>query len=367
MQTRRRWLFLASIVTGIFCGQTLAIGWLVHRYQANHSALAAVAELDHHSTLIAQIQNQSVAVAIALGVVLLIGYAIIQAIIARYEVQLARSHADVEQHVRRRVEAMLRNRDAIICGLVQLADSRDNETGQHLERIRAYSAVLVGQLALSEPAIDATFAEELPLASTLHDIGKVGIPDAILRKPGPFSAAERTVMQQHAIIGGECLSAIQTRLGDDHFIELARQIALAHHERWDGGGYPFGLSGEQIPLAARIVALADTYDALTSRRVYKFALDHDTARSAIVLESGGQFDPSVVEAFLACEDELRKIAEAIPSDPLLEVASAGQTIGLGDWPTLELAPAVATVIEVEADTLAAVLDCCLTKEWSVIG
>ena len=339
MKIRRRWLLVASISTVQFCGLMLSIGWFVYWLENHLNDLAAQPDLIRHARLISHIQELTVGVATGMGFVLVVCCTLLNAlVVARYESRLARSHADLELLVRRRTDALLRHRDAIIFGLARLADSRDNETGEHLDRIRSYSEVLVRQLARNEPAIDANFVQEVPLASTLHDIGKVGIPDAILLKPGPFSPEERAVMQQHATIGGECLAAIKERLGEDEFIELARQIALAHHERWDGHGYPTGISGEQIPLAARIVALADTYDALTSRRVYKLALDHANARRAILMESGGQFDPGVVAVFLACETEMRQIADDIANERPHAHSLAEHGLTLSDWPPIELPP-----------------------------
>lgn len=142
------------------------------------------------------------------------------------------------------------------------------------------------------------------------DIGKVGIPDAILLKPGPLTPQERQIMQRHAQIGGDCLDAIAQRLGEDDSLDMARTIAYAHHERWDGAGYPRGLREEAIPLSARLVALADVYDALTTERVYKKAMSHLEAKATIVAGSGSQFDPDVVAAFLAREAEFQQIAEA---------------------------------------------------------
>ena len=337
MTIRRRWLLVVSISTVQFCGLMLSIGWFVYWLENHLNDLAAQPDLIRHARLISHIQELTVGVATGMGFVLVVCCTLLNAlVVARYESRLARSHADLELLVRRRTDALLRHRDAIIFGLARLADSRDNETGEHLDRIRSYCEVLVRQLARSEPAIDANFVQEVPLASTLHDIGKVGIPDAILLKPGPFSPEERAVMQQHATIGGECLAAIKERLGEDEFIELARQIALAHHERWDGHGYPTGISGEQIPLAARIVALADTYDALTSRRVYKLALDHANARRAILMESGGQFDPRIVAVFLASESEMRQIADATAAERPHAHALSEHGLTLSDWPPIEL-------------------------------
>ncbi len=244
----------------------------------------------------------------AIGVVLI--SAMLSALVAhRYENKVAAVNSLLKQLVGRRTQALVKTRNAVIFGLAKLAESRDNETGMHLERIRSYATLLVRKLAEFHPKISEAYASNLGLASSLHDIGKVGIPDAILLKPGPLTNDERKIMQRHAEIGGDCLAAIARQLGEDDFLEMAQTIAIAHHERWDGGGYPRGLREEEIPLAARIVALADVYDALTTRRVYKPALSHFEARTIIVAGSGSQFDPEVVSAFLACEDEIRLIAE----------------------------------------------------------
>lgn len=368
MKIRRRWLLVTSISTVQFCGLMLAIGWFVTWLESHLDALAIQSDLAMHSRLVAEIGDLTVGVASGMGLVLVICCTLLNAlVVARYETRLARSHADLEVLVQRRTESLLRHRDAIIFGLARLADSRDNETGEHLERIRAYSEVLVRHLAQSESSIDASFVHEVPLAATLHDIGKVGIPDAILLKPGPFSPEERAVMQQHATIGGECLAAIKECLGEDDFIELARQIAVAHHERWDGHGYPLGMQGEQIPLAARVVALADTYDALTSRRVYKLALDHANARQAILLESGGQFDPRVVAAFLASEHEMRAIAEAGGAAETSPAALSEHGIVLNNWPPLELPKALEPATDAAAASDIAAHVRCLVENLSVEG
>jgi putative two-component system response regulator len=142
----------------------------------------------------------------------------------------------------------------------------------------------------------------------LHDIGKVGITDAILHKPGALDSVERTEIQKHPVIGGDCLAEIERRLGASNFLQMAREIALFHHERWDGTGYPAGLKEEEIPLAARIVAIADNYDALVSRRPYKEPFSHETAVDLIRKGKGTQFDPRLVEVFLEIEAEFRDIA-----------------------------------------------------------
>ncbi len=229
------------------------------------------------------------------------------AVVRRYERLLVQKNEELEALVRQRSAALLKTRDAVIFGLAKLAESRDDETGQHLERIRQYVRVLACELSRKRPELTPEYIRLLELTSALHDVGKVGVPDAVLLKPGRLDADEIEQMRKHPLIGGDCLLAIKQRLGEDDFLETACEIAFAHHEHWDGSGYPFGLKGEDIPLAARIVALADVYDALTTRRVYKEAFTHEQARDIIVSASGKQFDPQVVEAFLAREDDFRRI------------------------------------------------------------
>lgn len=230
-------------------------------------------------------------------------------IIRGYENRLAAVNKGLEDLVERRGRALARSREGAIFGLAKLAESRDGETGEHLERISAYVELLAHELRRRHPELTPSWVHTLGAASTLHDIGKVGIPDAVLLKPGPLTDDERLVIQKHPAIGGETLREIGRRWGDDPFLKIASDVCFGHHERWDGGGYPFGQAGVQIPLAARIVALADVYDALTSRRAYKEPLSHDEARRAIVAESGQHFDPTVVEAFLAVEPQFRALSE----------------------------------------------------------
>ncbi|MEW6252554.1 MAG: HD domain-containing phosphohydrolase, partial [Planctomycetota bacterium] len=188
-----------------------------------------------------------------------------------------------------------------------MAETRDTDTGAHLERIAEYSALLAEALR-GQHSLDAEWIEHVRVAAPLHDIGKVGLPDAVLKKPGPLTPAERAVMQSHPQIGADALRAIEERRGGDRLLRLGAEIAAAHHERWDGTGYPAGLDGQSIPIAARIVALADVYDALTSQRVYKPPLAHAAACHVIEDGRGTHFDPAVVSAFLAqaaAFDELR--------------------------------------------------------------
>ncbi len=204
----------------------------------------------------------------------------------------------------------IKARNSVAFGLANLAELRDAESGHHLIRIRAFVRLLADQLKSHHQQLrDENYMKDLVQASALHDLGKVGVRESILLKPGKLSVDERREMQKHTLVGDCYLNAVAQQLEEDRFFQLARQIAVAHHERWDGGGYPFGLVGDQIPLAARIVALADVYDALTSRRTYRARMSFDHARDLIVKGSGVQFDPEVVEAFTHCEADFRRIAE----------------------------------------------------------
>lgn len=247
---------------------------------------------------------------VAAVIIVLFNMLVTVAIMLRYEDRLASSNADLAVQLQRREEALTRTRDAIIFGLAKLAESRDDDTGEHLERISQYVQIVARGLQPTHPELTDEAIRRLGVTSSLHDIGKVGIPDAVLLKPGPLTPAERAVIERHTEIGGACLLALKARLGEDEFLQTACEIALAHHEKWDGSGYPFGLSGTEIPLSARIVALADVYDALTSQRVYKRAFTHERARRIILDGSGKHFDPDVVQAFLSREAEFYGISRS---------------------------------------------------------
>lgn len=224
---------------------------------------------------------------------------------------MGRINAELEAELETRIGDSLRARNALIFGLAELADYRDNDTGEHLERISTYVGLLAERLRdTGFDQIDDAWIESLCLASSLHDIGKVGIPDAVLLKPGRLDEEERRVIEQHTLLGADTLIAIRREYGADPLIDLSCQIALYHHERWDGTGYPYGLSGESIPLPARIVSVADVYDALTSQRVYKPAMPHEKAARLIREGAGTQFDPAVVAAFEAVADEFERRATA---------------------------------------------------------
>jgi len=221
-----------------------------------------------------------------------------------------------EQTARRRLEVVARN--TLIFGLAKLAEYRDSDTGAHLDRISAYCQLLCVPLREKHPEIDGAWVDRLTLASSMHDIGKVGIPDAVLLKPGRLDDAERKVIERHPDLGYRALDAILRRGGGDRLLEMSADVAACHHERWDGKGYPNGLADDRIPLAARIVSVADVYDALTSERVYKPAMPHEKAAQLLREGAGTQFDPEVVAAFERMESNFRKVRDRYSSAPKVE-------------------------------------------------
>lgn len=225
----------------------------------------------------------------------------------RYEEAMTGLGHSLEVEVAERLHTCEVSRHALILALAKLTDYRDTDTGRHLERICAYSVALAEGLAGELPEIDRAFVDHLRVAASLHDIGKVGIPDSILLKESGLTEEERRVMQRHTIIGADTLRAVCDMLGDDPVVTMAIEIAQGHHEWWDGTGYPRGISSESIPLSARIVALADVYDALTSRRCYKSAMAHGEACALIKAGRGTQFDPAVVDAFESIADTFDRI------------------------------------------------------------
>lgn len=208
----------------------------------------------------------------------------------------------------------LGSRHVAVFMMAKLAESRDPDTGQHLERIRDYSWLLAKRLAPEYAEVTPEFIDNIYHTSPLHDIGKVGIPDNILLKPGSLTDVEFEVMKTHTLIGARTLDAAMRQYPDTAYFKLARDVVLTHHENYDGTGYPHGLRGQEIPLAGRIVALADVYDALTSRRPYKRAFDHHEARG-IILKRQAHFDPMVLSAFFELEEEFLAIKATMRDAP----------------------------------------------------
>jgi putative two-component system response regulator len=202
--------------------------------------------------------------------------------------------------------------------MAHLAEARDSVTGKHMARVSRYCELAAEALRGLDPRfeeeIEPSFVEDIGRAAPLHDVGKVGIPDSILLKPGPLDEEEWAVMRTHPQIGADLVQRVIERTEDPGSLPMGYDIALCHHERWDGSGYPQGLAGEDIPLSARILAVADCFDALTSRRPYKEAWTHEAAADYLRDHAGTQFDPSVVEAFLTREDEADEIRRRLSDE-----------------------------------------------------
>lgn len=208
-------------------------------------------------------------------------------------------------------------RAATILGLAKLAEYRDNETGAHIERIREYVKVLALELSNHpkyQSYITNNYINDLYKSSILHDIGKVAIPDKILRKPGKLTMLEFEVIKTHTTLGGDALKEMEAKVHGQSFLTVAKEIAYYHHERWDGNGYPKGLKKEEIPLSARITAVADFFDAVTSKRIYKGAFSIEKTKALILEGKGCQFDPDVVDAFLIRIEAFSRIRKEIADD-----------------------------------------------------
>lgn len=207
----------------------------------------------------------------------------------------------LEGLVQKKVEEVFASQMATIHALVKLSESRDDETGEHIVRTLQYCRFLAEKLwekGVHPREIDHNFINSIAQASPLHDIGKVGIPDAVLLKPGKLTKEEFEIMKTHTTIGYQTLASVEKRDTGSEFIKIGMEITLCHHEKWDGSGYPKGLKGEEIPISARIMALADVYDALRSKRVYKEGYTHEKSREIIIQGRGSHFDPLLVDVFL---------------------------------------------------------------------
>jgi putative two-component system response regulator len=223
-------------------------------------------------------------------------------------------NAFLEDEVQRRTREVVATQEVTILAMASLAETRDTDTGNHIRRTQHYLKVLAEKLRRQprfsyflddDKTIDLLFK-----SAPLHDIGKVGIPDHILLKPGRFTPEEFEIMKTHAALGRDAIIAAEQRLGVDlPFLSFAKEIAYSHQEKWDGSGYPEGLSGDDIPISGRLMAVADVYDALICRRVYKEGMPHEKAVGIIVESKGSHFDPDVVEAFIEIADEFIKIAK----------------------------------------------------------
>lgn len=243
-------------------------------------------------------------------------------VLARVETQLKIKAASdflrdqnefLEQEVQRRTREVIAIQDVTIHAMASLAETRDNETGNHIRRTQHYIKLLAERLR-NHPRFHHFLNDEniglLFKSAPLHDIGKIGIPDHILLKPGRFTPEEFEIMKTHTTVGRDAIQHAEDQLGISvGFLSLAKEIAYSHQEKWDGSGYPEGLAGDDIPISARLMAVADVYDALISRRVYKLGMPHEQAVDIIRQGRGSHFDPDICDAFLSATEQFAVIAE----------------------------------------------------------
>jgi putative two-component system response regulator len=249
------------------------------------------------------------------------------------QLQLENQNQQLEERVQEQLREISESHHATILALTSLAESRDDDTGNHIVRVQGFCKILAQRLAelpRYAPIIGRKFVDNLAQASPLHDIGKVGIPDSVLLKPGPLQGHEVAIMQAHTIIGASTLEAVREHYPHNALLNMGIAIARSHHEHWDGSGYPDGLAGEAIPLPARLLNVADQYDALRSVRPYKRALEHAEAY-AVLTEGDGRtkpdhFDPHVLHAFKDCAQDF-----ALLYDNLMTRPSPALIAGPGVW------------------------------------
>ena len=245
---------------------------------------------------------------------------------------LADKNVFLEKEVRRRTQEITMIQDVTILIVASLAETRDSDTGNHIRRTQFYIRAFAEKLRekskytalLTDQYIDVLFK-----SAPLHDIGKVGIPDYILLKPGPLTAEEYEIMKTHTALGRDAIEQAENQLGIKvDFLQVAKEIAYSHQEKWDGSGYPGGLKGEEIPLSARLMAIADVYDALISRRVYKSPMQHSEAAAIIAKGKGKHFDPELVDCFMTIQDELLSIANRfVDSEDEIELRQRNTKLG----------------------------------------
>ena len=247
--------------------------------------------------------------------------------------RLQRVNESLETEIARRMRENLMIQEVTIRALARLAETRDNETGNHILRTQNYVHALALRACRHPRFADELDEQSISLISKsapLHDIGKVGIPDSVLLKPGKLTSEEWDIMKTHAAVGADAIRRAEADTSEPvKFLDYAKQVARHHHERWDGAGYPDGLAGDAIPLAARLMALADVFDALISARVYKKAFSFDQAREIMASQGGKHFDPDLLAAFLGGYDEFCDIARRHPdSHEPAEVESAPAAPGM---------------------------------------
>lgn len=245
------------------------------------------------------------------------------------QLELKKHKDHLQELVELRTKELALTQEVTIYSLASLAETRDPETGGHILRTQRYVRALARRLQTT-PTFEKILPNEvidlLYKSAPLHDIGKVGVPDSILLKPGKLTDDEFEEMKNHTIYGRDALKIAEEKLGDNSFMQYARRIAYTHHEKWDGSGYPNGLKGEEIPVSGRLMAIADVYDALISKRVYKPPFSHAKAMDIITQDSGSHFDPVMVDALLTIEDEFLHIAASLADSQEEKQALTGDNI-----------------------------------------
>jgi putative two-component system response regulator len=230
--------------------------------------------------------------------------------IRQLQIEMKFHNENLKYLVREQVKEISESQLATILSMIKLAEYRDDDTGKHIDRIRMYCRMIAEELMDDESfeiEIDDFYIENIYHSSALHDIGKIAIKDKILLKPGKLTVEEMEVMKTHTLIGEQTLKDVQKNYSNNTFINLGIEIASSHHERWDGTGYPNHLKGEEIPLSARIMAVADVYDALRSKRVYKPPFSHSKSRQLILEGRGTQFDPRIVDIFMSMDHKFNQV------------------------------------------------------------
>ncbi len=224
------------------------------------------------------------------------------------QIELAEYQHSLEQLVEEKVEEIEKMQDAMSSGFAELVESRDGVTGGHVKNTGIYFDAFIRALK-DEPRykndITDDFIKNTVRSAPLHDIGKIGIDDCVLRKKGALDGGEREYMEKHSMLGGQTFHKIRKKFPENEFLKIAEEMALYHHERWDGSGYPTGIKGEEIPLCARVMSIVDTYDALTSERPYKPPFSHEKSMAIIVEGRGTQFDPDLVDEFVKYGELMR--------------------------------------------------------------
>ncbi|MDR2349074.1 MAG: response regulator [Deltaproteobacteria bacterium] len=237
-----------------------------------------------------------------------------QLLLASQKKELKRYNENLEDLVKIKTDQIMSLQSMVISTLADMLEYRDDETGGHVVRTQKYLEIMVKKIL--ETGVCADEMEKLDMdflipSAPLHDIGKIAISDSILRKPGPLNKEEFEEMKRHAKIGADAIDRISSKTSDNGFLRMAKSIALTHHEKWDGSGYPYGLKGNEIPIEGRLMAIADVYDALISDRPYKKAMSTSEARELMRQGSGKHFDPRLIEVFLSVHDEFEEVVASV--------------------------------------------------------